>query len=74
MFPGLFAKIDQVYQSRLNTFSAASFTSEQVRLIERIHLDFVRAGAKFNAADQAKYSKIMEELAVLTTKFTQVSI
>ena len=49
-----------------------SFSTEQVRLIERIHLDFVRAGAKFDAAAQAKYSTIVQNLAVLTTKFTQV--
>ena len=49
-----------------------SFNTEQVRLIERIHLDFVRAGAKFDTAAQAKYSTIVQNLAVLTTKFTQV--
>ena len=29
-------------------------------------------GAKFDAAAQARYSKIIEKLAQLTTKFTQV--
>lgn len=60
-----------MYESRLSTLS--SFNTEQVRLVERIHLDFVRAGAKFDAAAQEKYSTIIQNLAVLTTKFTQVS-
>lgn len=42
-------------------------------LIERVHLDFVRAGAKFDSEAQNKYGKIMENLATLTTKFSQVS-
>ena len=66
----MFERIDKVYESRLSSLS--SFNSEQIRLIERVHLDFVRAGAKFDAKAQAKYTKIVENLAVLTTKFTQV--
>ena len=46
-------------------------TTEQIRLIERIHLNFVRAGARFDSATQAKYNDIVEELAKLTTKFAQ---
>ncbi len=38
--PGLFDKIDAVYNIREN----AGLTSEQVRLVERIHLDFCRHG------------------------------
>ena len=67
---GLFQRIDAVYESRLNPELA--FSTEQQKLIERIHLDFVRAGAKFDAEAQEKYGKIMENLAVLTTKFAQV--
>jgi peptidyl-dipeptidase Dcp len=59
-----------VYESRLNP--ALKYTKEQILLIERVHLDFVRAGAKFDAEAQLKYGKIMENLAVLTTKFAQV--
>jgi peptidyl-dipeptidase Dcp len=67
---GLFQRIDKVYESRLNPGS--KYSKEQVLLIERVHLDFVRAGAKFDAEAQLKYGKIMENLAVLTTKFAQV--
>ena len=67
-FPNLFNRIKQVYEDR----AQAQLTSEQLRLVERIHLDFVRAGAKFDSDAQAKYAKITEELAELTTKFMQV--
>lgn len=69
-FPNLFSRINQVYEVR----AQAQLTSEQLRLVERIHLDFVRAGAKFDSDAQAKYAKITEELAELTTKFMQVNL
>lgn len=69
---GLFQRIDNVFESRLS--SDMKYSKEQVLLIERVHLDFVRAGAKFDAEAQLKYGKIMENLAVLTTKFAQVHI
>lgn len=69
-FPGLFAKIDAIYNQR----QALDLNAEQIRLVERFHLDFVRAGAKFSEEAQAKYSKIVEELAGLETKFTQVHL
>ena len=43
----------------------------QVRLVERLHLDFVRAGARFDSASQARYAEIMGRLAELTTLFSQ---
>lgn len=68
-YPGLFPKIDKVYQQR----HELNLTDVQKRLIERYHLDFVRAGAKFTPEIQEKYGAIMKELAELTTQFTQVS-
>eukprot|EP01034_Spumella_vulgaris_P021931 gene21931-28011_t len=65
--PGLFAKIDAVHENR----KSLGLTSEQVRLVERFHLDFVRAGAKFDSAAQKRYAAITEEQANLETKFTQ---
>ena len=67
--PGLFARIDAIYQNR----QSLQLNSEQIRLVERFHLDFVRAGAKFSPDVQVAYGKIVEELAELSTKFTQVS-
>lgn len=68
-FPGLFQRIDSVYQCR----TTSNLNAEQIRLVERIHLDFVRNGAKFSIHDQEEYAKITEEMAELCTKFTQVS-
>jgi peptidyl-dipeptidase Dcp len=58
-----------VFQSRLSS----GLNAEQIRLVERLHLDFIRAGAKFDSESQKKYAKIMEELAELMTKFTVIA-
>lgn len=65
--PGLFAKIDAVHQKR----SSLSLSREQLRLVDRIHLDFVRSGARFGAEAQARYAALTEEMAKLETQFTQ---
>jgi peptidyl-dipeptidase Dcp len=44
---------------------------EQRRVLERFHLDFVRAGAKLAPPEQARYAAIMQRLAELTTRFGQ---
>src|SRR4029079_570743 len=44
---------------------------EQRRVLERFHLDFVRAGAKLAAPAKARYAAIMQRLAELTTRFGQ---
>ena len=45
---------------------------EQLRLLERIHLDFVRAGARLSAPAQgALRRRSSERLAELTTRFSQ---
>lgn len=66
-YPGLFQRIAHVYNDRENL----NLNSEQIRLVERIHLDFVRAGAQFDEATQARYTEIVMELAVLQTQFSQ---
>ena len=66
-FPGLFKKIDQIYQCR----TTSDLTPVQIRLVERFHLDFVRAGALFDVPAQARYNAVMQQLAELTTTFTQ---
>ncbi|CAB9503088.1 Oligopeptidase A [Seminavis robusta] len=65
--PGLFEKIDAVYQQRHDM----KLNSEQLRLVERVHLDFVRAGATLSEADKQEYADLNAELASLTTQFTQ---
>ena len=67
MHAGLFARLDAVHSGR-HEFGLAP---EQLRLVERLHLDFVRAGARLGADKQPRYAQIMERLAQLTTRFAQ---
>ena len=45
--------------------------AESIRLIERYHLDFVRAGAKLKDQDRVLFAKNTERLASLFTSFSQ---
>jgi peptidyl-dipeptidase Dcp len=67
MHAKLFQRIDAIYEQS----GGMTLTPEQYRLIERIHADFVRAGAKLAPQAQARYGEIMKELATLSTQFTQ---
>ncbi len=46
-------------------------TPEQQRLVQRLHRDFVRAGAQLPTAERARYAAVMQRLAELTTQFGQ---
>ncbi|MEO8312276.1 MAG: M3 family metallopeptidase, partial [Caldimonas sp.] len=63
----LFARIDLLHERR----DRSGLDAEQRRVLERFHLDFVRAGAKLAPAEQARYAAIMQRLAELTTRFGQ---
>ena len=63
----LFARIDAVHERR----HGLGLTPEQLRLTERVHLDFVRAGARLAPAARARVATIAEELAALQTNFSQ---
>jgi peptidyl-dipeptidase Dcp len=63
----LFARIDGLHARR----DALGLTPEQRRVLERFHVDFVRAGAKLEGAAQKRYAAIMSRLAELTTAFGQ---
>ena len=65
--PGLFEKVDAVYQQRHDL----DLTSEQLRLVERVHLDFTRAGATLSEADKKEFADLKADLASLTTQFQQ---
>ena len=67
MHDALFKRVDALHETR----ASLGLESEQLRMLERIHLDFVRAGAKLAPAAQTRYAEIMERLAELTTRFTQ---
>jgi peptidyl-dipeptidase Dcp len=63
----LFARIDAVHRQR----AALGLDPEQQRLVERVHLDFVRAGAALPPEARARYAEVMQQLAELTTRFGQ---
>lgn len=65
--PRLFARIDAVYKARHDV----SLTPEQLRLVERTHLSFVRAGAALAPDDKKRLGEIKQRLATLGTRFTQ---
>jgi len=62
---GLFARVRDVYDRR----DALDLTPEQRRLVERYHLDFVRAGARLAAPAKARLRELNREEATLTTEF-----
>ena len=65
--PKLFKRIETLYDQR----HSLNLNAEQLRLVERYQENFVRAGAKLNAADQAKIKAINGQLAELGTQFNQ---
>lgn len=67
MHAGLFQRVQTLHEAR----QRLGLTPEQLRLLERVHLDFVRAGAQLAPAAQARYAQIMQRLAQLTTAFAQ---
>ena len=67
MHAGLFARVDALFETR----SQLSLDGESLRLLERVHLDFVRAGARLKGQAQRRYAQVMETLADLHTRFGQ---
>ena len=67
MHAGLFARMENLYRCR----DALGLDAEQVRLLDRIHLDFVRAGARLEENERVRYGEIMTQLAALHTQFSQ---
>jgi peptidyl-dipeptidase Dcp len=63
--PRLFARIDAVHQQR----HELDLTAEQRRLVERYHLDFVRAGAALAAEDRDRLRALNEQISTATTEF-----
>jgi peptidyl-dipeptidase Dcp len=63
----LFARVDALHRER----ASLGLTPEQLRLLERVHTDFVRAGARLAPVAQQRYAAVMQELARLTTRFAQ---
>ena len=67
MHAALFARIEAV-RARA---ALLGLSAEQQRLLDQVHRDFVRAGARLAPAAQGRYAALMERLAALTTQFGQ---
>jgi peptidyl-dipeptidase Dcp len=67
MDAALFARVQAVYATR----HTAGLDAQARRMVERVHLDFLRAGAALQGAAQKRYAQVMEELAALNTQFAQ---
>ncbi len=67
MDAALFRRIDALHRER----AALGLAPEALRLLERVHLDFVRAGARLAGPAQQRYAEVMQQLAGLTTRFAQ---
>src|SRR3954451_6132570 len=65
--PALFARIDAVHSAP----HESGMGGEQVRLVERSHLDFVLAGAQLDGAGRARLTELNQELSELSTTFGQ---
>ncbi|RKP48373.1 M3 family metallopeptidase [Trinickia fusca] len=62
-----FERLDSLYQSRHQQGLAA----DELRLLERIHLDFVRNGVALRQDDADRFAAIKERLAQLCVTFSQ---
>ena len=67
MHAGLFARVHALHEQR----HELGLDAESLRLLERVHLDFLRAGARLQGQAQQRYAQIMERLAELNTSFAQ---
>ena len=67
MHAGAFARVDALHADS----AALGLDAEQLRVLDRFHTDFVRAGAKLDPASQRRYAEVMQRLAELTTRFGQ---
>jgi peptidyl-dipeptidase Dcp len=63
----LFNRIHELYESR----EKLGLGAEALRVLERYHLDFVRAGARLSSAEQDALKAMNAELATLSTQFKQ---
>jgi peptidyl-dipeptidase Dcp len=63
----LFARIGALYENR----AALELEPESLRVLERYHLDFLRAGARLAGADRTEFAEAGEGLAALGTRFGQ---
>ncbi len=63
----LFARVDDLYRRR----AGLKLPDEDLRVLERHHLAFVRAGARLSSAAKSRVKEINARLASLVTQFMQ---
>ncbi|HEY0975059.1 MAG TPA: M3 family metallopeptidase [Solimonas sp.] len=63
----LYARVAQLYERR----EGLGLDAESLRLLERYHRNFVRAGARLSDDDKMRLRAFNEELSSLTTRFQQ---
>jgi peptidyl-dipeptidase Dcp len=67
MHPVLFARLDNLFQAR----ATLGLDGESLKVLERYHLDFVRAGGRLKGEARDRLADISQRLAVLGTQFCQ---
>jgi peptidyl-dipeptidase Dcp len=65
--PVFFARLDALHERR----SELGLDGESLRLLERLHLDFVRQGARLPEPQRTRHGALMQALAELHTRFGQ---
>ena len=63
----LYARLDRLYAER----AQLALRAEELRLLERLHLDFTLAGARLTASAKQRVAEIVARLAALMTQFSQ---
>jgi peptidyl-dipeptidase Dcp len=65
--PALYGRVRTLYEQR----ASLKLDPESLRLLERYHTKFVRAGAKLADADKTRLKQLNEQISKLTTEFRQ---
>jgi peptidyl-dipeptidase Dcp len=67
MHEGFFARLDALHQRA----AELELSEEQQQLLQRVHTDFVREGARLRGAERVRFAEIVARLAALHTQFSQ---
>ncbi len=65
--PALYSRVRTLYEQR----ASLKLDPESLRLLERTHTNFVRAGARLSDADKTQLKHLNEQISKLTTEFRQ---
>jgi peptidyl-dipeptidase Dcp len=66
----LFSRIEALHRAK----AALQLSSEELRLLDRWHLDFVREGAKLEGSERKRFEEISVALAETCTQFSQTVV